>query len=147
MKYTLLLTIVSLTLFLIERSINLDLVVWLYNKHNTLFDRGLPCVVFITIGLILDFLRFLLKRKEREKIAVYYETMSGVNHLLRNLQNHLQIINASDSLEKEFGKETIGLLNESSQEVEDIISRLSHLKTINPEIIKEIAYSNVSKTK
>lgn len=83
---------------------------------------------------------------EAEKRELYYETMLGVNHLVRNLQNNFSIINTSEAIKEEFGNDIIELLNESSSEVENIISQLTQLENLDPELVKKISSSNVTNT-
>ena len=80
----------------------------------------------------------LIRQQEEEKNLIYQETMSGVNHLLRNLQNNFTVINASESIKEEFGDDMLELLNDSSKEVEEIIARLSKLETVSWKTSKKL---------
>lgn len=134
---------ISLSLFIIEKITGIDVVVLMYDFHSTFFDKMLPVVVITTAGLIIDYIKYLLQRKEHEKTLIYKQTMVGMNHLVRNLQNSFMIINTSDAIKKEFGNDIIDLLNQSSREVELILEKLSQLEEITPSTIKKISFSNV----
>lgn len=134
---------ISLVLFLIEQFSGVDIVVAIYNLHNSTFDKLIPLFVITTAGLVFDYVKYLLRKKDLEKELVYHETMIGVNHLVRNLQNKFMIINASESIKKEFGEDIIDILNQSSLEVELILEKLSQLEEITPNRIKNISFSNV----
>ncbi|KZW99004.1 hypothetical protein JL49_20120 [Pseudoalteromonas luteoviolacea] len=66
--------------------------------------------------------------KELEKITVYQETISGVNHLVRNLQSNFLIINHSEKLQDDLGEEVIDALNQSSREVFEILDKVGGVR-------------------
>ena len=65
------------------------------------FNRGLALFAIWTSAILtVQYVKKieLIRRQEEEKNLIYQETMSGVNHLLRNLQNNFTVINASESI-------------------------------------------------
>ena len=85
----------------------------------------------------------ILLEQEIEKLAIYRQTIVGVNHLVRNLQNNFQLINHSKSFKNEFGEETVKLLNQSCKEVTEILERLENLEDVSVDSISRVAFSNV----
>jgi len=113
---------------------------------NELWMRCVISILLIAFGGFADYHTNVLLKKESEKKRLYYEIMSGMNHLVRNLQNNFSIINSSESIKKEFGEDIITLLNQSSKEVENILTQLTELENLDPELVKKIASSNVKNT-
>ncbi|MCI5145838.1 MAG: hypothetical protein D3923_09985 [Candidatus Electrothrix sp. AR3] len=93
------------------------------------------------IGLCGDYIRHLFRKREQQKVQVYKQTIFSINHLVRNLQSKFVIISNSESIQKEFGSEIVELLNQSSQEIENTLEQLALLNDINPEMIKQLAFS------
>ncbi|MCP4076679.1 MAG: hypothetical protein GY744_10910 [Gammaproteobacteria bacterium] len=113
---------------------------------NELWMRCVISILLIAFSGFADYHTNILLKKESEKKRLHYEIMLGMNHLVRNLQNNFSIINSSESIKKEFGEDTIKLLNQSSKEVGDILAQLTELENLDPELIKKIASSNVRNT-
>ncbi|AOT10050.1 hypothetical protein [Pseudoalteromonas luteoviolacea] len=117
-----------------------------------MFNRGIALVAILACALLtIKYFSELTKQvaleKELEKIQIYRETIAGVNHLVKNLQSNFLIINHSEKLKEDLGEETIHALNASSREVRDILDKLGELEDVTPEVISDIAYSNVNQTK
>ena len=144
MKYTLSSALLVLSLELLEYYFGHEITDILH-KDNILYDL-LIALPFLLIGGFIDYTIMKRKEKETEKKRLYYETMLGVNHLVRNLQNNFSIINTSEAIKEEFGEDIIELLNKSSSEVDSIISQLTQLENLDPELIKKISSSNVTGT-
>jgi hypothetical protein len=144
MKYTIISTLFIISFEIIEYFYGHDITDFLH-QDNLIYDF-LVAFPFILIGGFLDFINKKHKKMEAEKRELYYETMLGVNHLVRNLQNNFSIINTSEAIKEEFGNDIIELLNESSSEVENIISQLTQLENLDPELVKKISSSNVTNT-
>ncbi|MCG8527979.1 MAG: hypothetical protein MI748_16470 [Opitutales bacterium] len=141
-KNTLALSILAVTAFCVEVLTNTDLIKWVYDLHNNALDLTIPSIPLILLGINLDLISSLIRRKDREKTKLYRETMLGVNHLIRNLQNQLQILDHFETKSPEEEK-FIELLREDSQQVESILKQLSDLKNLDPELVKAISSSNV----
>ncbi|MCF2858500.1 hypothetical protein L1286_13515 [Pseudoalteromonas sp. SMS1] len=119
---------------------------------KVLFNRGIALLAIwscalLTIKYFNELIKHTALEKELEKISVYRETISGVNHLVRNLQSNFLIINHSPNLKHDLGEEVIEALNQSSREVCEILDKLGDLDEVTPEVISEIAYSNVNESK
>ena len=141
-KNTLALSILAVTAFCVEVLTNTDLIKWVYDLHNNALDLTIPSIPLILLGINLDLISSLIRRKDREKTKLYRETMLGVNHLIRNLQNQLQILDHFETKSPEEEK-FIELLREDSQQVESILKQLSDLKNLDPDLVKAISSSNV----
>ena len=144
-KFTFSLFTISSTLFLIEIFTHFDVVEYIYRIHNTIFDRFLPVVIFSLIGMLCDYVVRLKSKKEQEKILTYRATVRSANYLLRNVMSSMQLLSESQSVREEFGDESVKLMRNSMQEIEEILVQLHELKVINPQTIKDVADSTQHK--
>ncbi|MDU9048059.1 MAG: hypothetical protein Q3M30_04370 [Candidatus Electrothrix sp. Rat3] len=138
-KFTFSLFFLSFTLFLIEIITHFDIMEYVHKIHNTVFERFLPVVLFSLIGMLCDYVVRLKQKKDREKVLTYRATVRSANYLLHNVMSSMQLLSESQSVRKEFGDESIELMRNSMQEIEEILVRLQELKEITPQLIKEAA--------
>lgn len=118
---------------------------------KVLFNRGLAifaiwACTLLTSKYFTQITNQILLEQEIEKFAIYRQTITGVNHLVRNLQNNFQLINHSKSFKNEFGEETVKLLNQSSKEVTEILEQLENLEDVSVDSISRVTFSNVKKS-
>jgi hypothetical protein len=137
-KISVILFSVSFALSLIELFFKVDLIVLLFNYHETFLDIMLPVFVFTGIGFTVDYTLHLLQRKEREKELLYRKTIFGINHLVRSLQSRFVMIAESEAVKKELGCDLIELLRESSEDIENVLDKLTELTKADSETVKEI---------
>ena len=96
---------------------------------------------------MIDYAAEINRRKEQEKILVYQAAVKGANNVLRNLMHNMQILSGSEAVRKEFGSDLIGILEHSIQEGEQILTHLSGLTDITPQLIQEISESKANQPK
>ncbi len=113
-------------------------------RKNDIFLDVLFLLPFIIIGVGIDRYYLYKNKKEAEKIAVYVETLKGVNHHLRNLINNMQIIKCSDTLKNSFGNDIIDLLQKTEDETISALNELQNLTNITPQNIKQIYERNIA---
>ena len=129
---------ISFVLFLIDFFLKVDLMVLLFGYHETFFTIMLPVFIFTGIGFAIDYVLYLLRKKEEEKNLIYRETIFGLNHLIRSLQSKFVMITDSEAVKNELGCDLIELLKESSKEIESILDKLTELKKADFETVKKI---------
>ena len=122
-RVTLLLFTFSVILYVFEQWFGWNLIEMLYRLHNSYINSSIIVVPFIFLGLLIDMLYTYRQKKGLQKRELYVAVMHGMNHLMRNLLSHLQVINVSTSLQEEFGEDLISQMNESFDDVESAISK------------------------
>ncbi len=137
-KTTAILFAISFVLFLIELFFHVDLIVLLFSSHETIFDIMLPVFIFTGIGLAVDYVHYLLLKKDEEKNKLYRETVFGMNHLVRSLQSKFVMIMDSEVVQQEFGNDLVELLQQSTHDIEEILNKLTMLSKADSEIVRNI---------
>lgn len=117
---------------------------------KVLFNRGIALLAIwscalITLKYFEEVIKYATLEKEVEKMEVYRKTISGVNHLVRNLQSNFLILTQSETLQNEFGADILTALQKSSDEVSEILDQLGTLEEISAANISDIAFSNIKK--
>lgn len=140
-KFTLLFFIISSLLFGGEVVFDYDFVEFIYTLHNTLLDQCLSVAVFAVLGLVIDYIVGIKKKKEQEKVEAYNATMRATNQLLRDLMNNMIILSASESVQKEFGDDITGIMKNNIHQIEEVLESLTGLEEITPEMIRAISES------
>ena len=69
--------------------------------------------------------------------------MTGMNHLLRNMLNHLNLVEISNDFQKDVREGVVQMLKKEAKEIEAILEKLSNLRKLDPHLIQTIAFSNV----
>ncbi len=142
-KFTVIFIVISTILFLIETTFDFDLIEYIFTMHSSILDNFLPVAIFSCIGIVIDYIIEIKRRKEREKILAYRATIKGTSHVLRSLMNNMLLLFESEAVRKEFGTDLIGILENSIHEGEEILTHLSELTDINSQTIKEVAEANL----
>ena len=143
MNFFVLGSIPGLFTFFTELIFHVNIVSFLQKFEIYRIDELFPAIIFPLIGFLTDYRIKLIKKKELEKLIVYRETLYGMNHLLRNVMNHCNIIEISETIEKEFGPEIKQQIKKDIKEVENIIQKLSELENLHPNSIRSLSVSNV----
>ncbi|NER13603.1 hypothetical protein GWK08_09155 [Leptobacterium flavescens] len=139
-KYIIIGAVISITgyLYSLKNNINLTDLAHKYLHFIEKYEVDLAFWVLILVFFVfLNLMSLQKKNSFAEKRKIYLSMLYASNHILRNLLNQIQIIRIEAGEDLNFDRETLKMFDESVEEAELLISRLSEVKNIDEDTIHE----------
>ncbi len=99
--------------------------------HFSYFDEILLWITIITICFGINYVVNLRRRHLEEQNEIHSTMLFASNHILRNLLAQIQLMRLEAMEIPEFNKKTINHFDESISEAEELLTRLSNLKSLS----------------
>jgi len=106
-------------------------------SHDITKNKEMEHELKDTISKLSDALYEIKALKKKEKEKIYYATIQGTQHILNNLLNQLYLIKYEIKNHPTFSKDVSGKFNSMLIEANNLVGKLSSVKNIEEEEIKE----------
>lgn len=99
---------------------------------NELWMRTFIIVLMIAFGIYIDrsIHKLLNKEKQLEATRIYKSMVFATHHILNNLLNQMQLVKLEASNSKDFDPQIIKLYDETINEAQNLIHKLSDVENI-----------------
>ena len=104
---------------------------------NEIWMRCIIIILMVGFGIFADNRAEKIRKKEREKRAVFLATVSSTQHILNNLLNQLQLVFFELDERHELESDTRILLKRSIKEGKEQVERLSSVTEMRSESIEK----------
>lgn len=115
------------------------------DEINELWMRTTIVVLLILFGIYADKQTKKIMEKEREKEAIYNATVVSAQHILNNLMNKIQYFKIVAEENNIYTPEVAQVYEETIQNGEDLVSKLSSVKVLTEENISNSVYPKQEK--
>lgn len=106
-------------------------------EHYELDEIVSVWLVIFLFFVIIDVISNMERKKNEENKKIYVSMLYASNHIIRNLLNQIQIIRIDADENPSIDKEAIKMFDESIEEAELLISKLSEIESITEKEIYE----------
>jgi len=101
------------------------------------------CFVFVSAALIFYLCRKAYRNQQAvtlEKLKTHHSTISGVQHILFNYLNQMQLFTMEAEACKDFDPDIIELTKQLGKEATEELNKLSQIEDLCPEAIEDTLY-------
>jgi hypothetical protein len=94
-------------------------------------------VKFFLVFVLINYIVNIEKRKHKAKKKIYISMLYATNHILKNFLFQTQILQLELESHQDFDEDVIKMYEESKEEAEILIKKLSEVKNIDDKAIYE----------